>query len=120
MGLNLAAMYTKQNRGIASKDDEGYVSNPFLVRYKAPIFPYYSHNDATGDVLLDGEGQPVWNTASYLGNQGTNVAWTSRLDKKELTSNVIDGSLFGTFIIPYGFELTLRGNIHRDKTNFWE
>ena len=120
MGLNLAAMYTKQNRGIASKDDEGYVSNPFLVRYKAPIFPYYSHNDATGDVLLDGEGQPVWNTASYLGNQGTNVAWTSRLDKKELTSNVIDGSLSGTFIIPYGFELTLRGNIHRDKTNFWE
>ena len=48
-----------------------------------------------------------------------NVAWTTRLDKKESTSTVIDGSAFGTFIIPYGFELTVRGNIHRDKTNYW-
>ena len=119
MGVNLAAMYTKQNRGITSKDDEGYVNNPFLVQDKAPIFPYYAHDPETGEILKDGEGNYIWNTSAYLGNQGVNVAWTTRLDKKESTSAVIDGSLFGTFIIPYGFELTLRGNIHRDKTSYW-
>ncbi|MDE6638742.1 MAG: SusC/RagA family TonB-linked outer membrane protein [Muribaculaceae bacterium] len=119
MGVNLAAMYTKQNRGITSKDDEGYVNNPFLVQDKAPIFPYYAHDPETGEILRDGEGNYIWNSSSYLGNQGTNVAWTTRLDKKESTSAVIDGSAFATFIIPYGFELTVRGNIHRDKTNYW-
>lgn len=118
MGLNLAGMYTTNNVGITSKSDEGYVSNPFLVQDKAPIYPYYAHNE-DGSIMYDENGQPVWNTASYLGNQGVNVAWTMREDRKELTAAVIDASLYGTAVIPYGFELTVRGNIHRDKTNYW-
>ena len=120
MGLNLAGMYTKSNANITSKDAEGYVSNPFLVQDKAPVYPYYKHNEETGEVMYDEvTGQPIWNTSSYLGSDGVNVAWTNRLDKKETTAAVIDASLFGTVVIPYGFELTLRGNIHRDKTNMW-
>ena len=119
-GLNLSAQYTKQNRGITSEDEVGLVSNPFLVMDKAPIYPYYRHDQQTGEILSDeATGEPLWNTGSYLGSQGTNVAWTSRLDQKEATSNVIDASLYGTFFIPYGFELTVRGNIYRKKTGYW-
>ncbi|MDE5875191.1 MAG: SusC/RagA family TonB-linked outer membrane protein, partial [Muribaculaceae bacterium] len=119
-GLNLAGQYTKQNRGITTKDDEGYVNNPFLVMDKAPIYPYYRHDPETGEILFDeNTGEVLWNTGSYLGSQGANVAWTNRLDKKESTANVIDASLYATAIIPYGFELTVRGNIYRNKTNYW-
>lgn len=119
-GLNLAGQYTNQNRGITTKDDEGLVNNPFLVMDKAPIYPYYRHDPETGEILYDeNTGEVLWNTGSYLGSQGTNVAWTNRLDKKESTANVIDGSLYGTIFIPYGFEVTVRGNIYRNKTNYW-
>ncbi|MDE5975246.1 MAG: TonB-dependent receptor plug domain-containing protein, partial [Muribaculaceae bacterium] len=88
-GLNLAGQYTKQNRGISSKDDEGLVNNPFLVMDKAPIFPYYRHDPETGEILYDEDtGDVLWNTSPYLGSQGTNVAWTNRLDKRESTANV--------------------------------
>lgn len=30
---------------------------------------------------------------------------------------MLDGSIYGTAVIPYGFELTVRGSMHRDKTN---
>ncbi len=118
-GLNLSASYTENDLGITSKSNEGLVNNPFLVMDRAPIYPYYAHDPETGEILREDNGSPIWNTAQYLGSQGTNVAWSMRLDKKRLSSSVIDGSLYGTVIIPYGFELTIRGNIHRDKTSQW-
>ncbi len=119
MGLNIAAMHTSSDLGITSKNDEGLVSNPFLVMDMAPNIPYYQHDVETGEILYNEHGSPLWNDAQYLGNQGTNVAYSMRLDKKKLDSTVVDASLYGTAIIPYGFELTFRGNIHRDKSNSW-
>lgn len=115
-GLNLNANYSENQLGITSKGDIDYTTNPFLVMNRAPIFPYYSHDEATGAILRDEDNNPIWNTAGYLGNRGENVAWTMRLDKKNGQAVVADASLYGTVIIPYGFELTVRGNIHRDKT----
>ncbi|MDE6027530.1 MAG: SusC/RagA family TonB-linked outer membrane protein, partial [Muribaculaceae bacterium] len=119
MGLNLAAMHTSSDLGITSKENEGLTSNPFLVMDIAPNIPYYQHNSETGEILRDEQGAPLWNVSQYLGNQGTNVAYSMRLDKKKLDATVVDASIYGTAIIPYGFELTFRGNIHRDKTNSW-
>lgn len=119
MGVNIAAMQTNSDLGITSKSDEGLVSNPFAVMDIAPNIPYYQHDLETGAILYDELGSPLWNDAQYLGNQGTNVAYSMRLDKKKSDSTVVDASIYGTAVIPYGFELTVRGNIHRDKTNSW-
>lgn len=112
-GVNLAAT-AQESAYNASVSDLGLATNPFLTMFTAPIYPYYAHNLA-GNVILDDNGSPEWNTAAYLG--GTNVAAVMRLDKKNNSATVIDGSIYGTAVIPYGFELTVRGNIHRDKTN---
>ena len=115
-GLNLNATYSDNSYSITSKADEGYTTNPFLVMNIAPIFPYYLHDTTTGAILRNEDGSPIWNTNSYLGNRGDNVAWSMRLDKTNSSAVVVDASLFGTVYIPYGFELTVRGNMHRDKT----
>ncbi len=113
MGVNVYAAHQESEQGQADPDNLGLVSNPFNVINTAPVYPYYLH-DATGAVVYDpATGEPVWNTEQY--NKGSNVAWTMRLDKKNYASTTIDGSIYGTAIIPYGFELTLRGSMYRRK-----
>lgn len=114
LGVNLSAFNTEAQMNGAGAG-AGMVNNPFAAQFYAPIYSYYEH-DAEGNVVMDPvTGAPKWNHGSYL--QNDNVAESLRLDRKNNSSNVIDGSLYGTAIIPYGFELTVRGNIHRDKTN---
>lgn len=112
-GVNLAATQQEQ----AFQDiQSGSVNDIFTTMSMAPIYPYYRH-DAQGNIMYDENGQPIWNSAGYL--QGSNIGFTSRADKANNSATVIDGSIYGTAVIPYGFELTIRGNIHRDKTNRW-
>lgn len=109
-GINLSA--TQQEASDNATQDTDSSENPFRVMLMAPIYPYYAH-DALGNVIYE-DGEPVWNTASYLGNN--NVAVSLREDKSNNSATVIDGIIYGTAVIPYGFELTFRGQMHRDKT----
>lgn len=112
-GVNLAATAQESETGSGTEGSD-LTSNPFLTMFTAPIYPYYAHNVNTGEVIYGADGQPVWNTATYL--NGENVAWGMRLDKSNYSATVVDGTIYGTAVIPYGFELTVRGSIHRDKT----
>ena len=113
-GVNLAATGQESMTGTGTEGTT-LASNPFLTMFNAPIYPYYAHNSRTGAIIRDANGQPVWNTATYLG--GDNVAWNMREDKSNYSATVVDGTIYGTAIIPYGFELTVRGTMHRDKTH---
>ncbi len=118
MGLNLYAAHQESEQGQADADNLGLVSNPFLAMDKAPVYPYYMH-DATGAIIYDPEtGAPVWNNDVY--NKGNNVAQVMRLDQKRYAATTIDGSIYGTVIIPYGFELTLRGQMYRRKQTSYD
>ena len=110
-GINLAA--TQQEQDVLANTSGGAADNIFNTQSYAPIYPYYEH-DADGNIVLDEEGQPVWSMANYL--QGSNIGFTARADKSRSTATVVDGSIYGTAVIPYGFELTVRGTLHRDKT----
>ena len=112
-GVNLASTAQESMTGPSSGGTD-LATNPFLSMFMAPIYPYYAHNTNTGAVIYGEDGQPVWNTATYL--NGDNVAWVNRLDKANYSATVVDGTIYGTAVIPYGFELTVRGSIHRDKT----
>ncbi|MDE5958223.1 MAG: SusC/RagA family TonB-linked outer membrane protein, partial [Muribaculaceae bacterium] len=111
-GINLAA--TQQENDALASDSGSSSENIFNTQSMAPIYPYYEH-DAEGNIIYDSEGQPVWNQAGYL--KGANIGYAARADKAHSSATVIDGSIYGTAVIPYGFELTVRGSMHRDKTN---
>lgn len=117
VGMNFAATQQSSNMGQADSDNLDAVNNPFLTMFTAPIYPYYRHNE-DGSLILDEYGQPIWNTASY--NQGTNVAWEQRLNKSDYNKTSIDGSAYVTAVIPYGFELTFKGQMMRTKTTITE
>ena len=111
-GVNLFAANQKQNSNTNTND--GSTEDPFNVFNKAPIYPYYQHDAATGAILYDDKGQPLWNTAAYLKN--SNPGYTQRLDFQDMNALLVDGNVYGTAVLPYGFELTVRGSMHRDKT----
>ncbi len=113
-GLNLAATAQESQTGSTDSSDLGLANNPFLVQGYAPIYPYYAH-DALGNMVYDEHGQPIWNTATYLNSD--NVAWSQRLDKNNYSATVINADIFGTAILPYGFNLTIKGSMRRDKTH---
>lgn len=110
-GVNLSA--ATQESHAMNVEGEDDASNPFRSQMYAPIYPVHAHAE-DGSILME-NGQPVYNTAGYL--ESNNVAYLLRNDKAVSSSNVLDGSIYGTAIIPYGFELTVRGNMHRDKTD---
>lgn len=115
MGLNLAGTQSESNRSPVEADALGYTNNPFsTTMFKAPIYPYYSH-DEKGNLIYGEDGQPEWNVASY--NDADNIGWQMREDKRFVSNTQVDASLFGTAILPYGFELTVKGSMYRSKTN---
>ncbi|MDE6718104.1 MAG: SusC/RagA family TonB-linked outer membrane protein [Muribaculaceae bacterium] len=114
MGMNFALTQQNSEIGQDFANDPSSVANPFLTMFNAPIYPYYRH-DADGNIVYDENGQPMWNTASYL--EGTNIAWAMRLDKNDYNKTAIDANVYATAVIPYGFEFTVRGQMFRNKTN---
>ena len=112
MGLNLVGSYQDSQVSQADPEELGLVTNPFLVMYNAPILPYYVHNE-DGSLDLDSHGRPQWNTAGLA--RGNNIAWSMRLDDSSYQTLSVNGNLYGTAILPYGFELTVRGAMMRSK-----
>lgn len=109
-GVNIAASYQTSEDGQAN--ELGATTNPFLTDFYAPVVPYYAHNE-DGSIIRDAEGRPEWNTGGIL--KGDNVAWDMRLNRHDWTTININGSIYGTAILPYGFEATVRGNMMRIK-----
>ena len=110
-GVNLAA--TQQEQSVIDYE-AGSMTDIFSTMFTAPIYPYYKHDEA-GNIMYDEYGQPIWNIASYMSND--NIGYTTRANKSHSSATLFDGSIYGTAVIPYGFELTVRGTMHRDKTN---
>lgn len=111
MGVNLAAA-TQDSESLTAESTSD-VANPFLVQIMAPVYPVYAHNEDGS--IRRADGKKVYNTAGYLENN--NVAFILRNDKANSSSIVLDGSVYATAVLPYGFEATVRGNLHRDRTN---
>ncbi len=113
LGVNFAGTQSESNRSPVESDALNYTNNPFLTMFKAPIYPYYLH-DAEGNIIYE-NGKPVWNVESY--NNADNIGWQMREDQRKISNTQLDGSIYGTAIIPYGFELTVKGSMYRSKTN---
>ena len=121
-GANLFAGYQNSDQAQFSSSNLNSVKNPFNTVYYAPVYPYYLHN-ADGSIVYS-DGAPEWNIGgaegSYNATSGTiynsNQAYTLRNDYEGYKALTLDASVYGTAIIPYGFELTIRGNMYRDRS----
>ncbi len=109
-GVNLSGSLQTQNfRGTAYGS---YYANPFYsARMMAPVYPYY-HHDETGAIMMDANGDPVWNTTgSYLDNR--NIAYELREDYDRNYRTTLNSSVYATVTFLKDFQFTVRGSIDR-------
>jgi len=112
LGADLRGTATNSNQN--GEAGSASLENPFATMYYAPIFPYYLH-DKEGNIVYE-DGVPQWNLRGRGDNR--NVAFTLRHDKLDYHNINVDGNAYATAVIPYGFELTFRGQMSRTMTRF--
>ena len=111
-------------------DSEGSYKNAFgYCRNLAPIYPIHLHDFSTpnGDYVLDGQNKVYdsgdnqnYNGVDYQMNRtqypGRHYMWETELDMDQTYRNTLNSQAYATFVIPYGFELSFKGDLNLRNT----
>lgn len=112
-------------------DNENGYKNAFgYCRNIAPIYPIHLHDlsTPTGAFVLDENGKKVYdsgdtqivNGVEYRMNRpqyaGRHYLWETELDMDKTHRNTLNGQLFTTFVLPFGFDVTLKGDLNVRNT----
>ena len=122
-GVNLNGVYSKSNQAVDGVDNTSSFNNPFrTIRYMGPIYPVLSH-DATGAVILDGAGNPVYSQARGSGaSNGRNVVYETLNNQDRNKSLTINARGFAEFTFLKDFKFTTNfafDNTHLNNNVFW-
>ncbi len=121
-GLNLNA--THQNYNNTNGASDASYTNVFMyARTISPIYPVHLHDVTTGDYILNASGARQYDPGSYTNAEGTvvstrnqyidrHVIWENELNYDNTVRNTLNGMAYADFYLPYGFTLTLKGNLN--------
>lgn len=113
-GVNVAAAYSKGSVANVSSTDLNTTINPFQTMFYAPIRPIYEH-ETNGEIIYGPDGNKVYSSTGM--NTAGNLVQGTYLNKIQNTNLNVDASVYGTAILPYGFELTVRGGMYRGRVS---
>lgn len=113
-GINVAA--TTQLQNYNSNAYSSYYANPFYTaRNMAPVYSMYMHN-ADGSYALDEKGNKQYDLSSdYLSNR--HIIYELYNDKEERRRNTLGGQAFATVTLPYGVDVTVKGDLSHMTNN---
>lgn len=112
-GVNLGGTSQNSNQPQFSSSNLSSTSNPFAYQTTAPGLPYYEHDWETGKTLYDANGNPVWNTMNGYSTFTNNRGLMIRENDSDYEYLAVDANAFGQIILPYGFDITIRGSMNR-------
>jgi TonB-linked SusC/RagA family outer membrane protein len=117
-GLNLNGSHQVYNMFNGSPDNASNYSNPFyFARTMSPVYPVHLHDPATGDYLLDSDGNKQFDPGTgRMQNNNRNVIWESMLNKDKSYRNALDGTLYADVMVK-DFTLSLKGNMMNRNTS---
>lgn len=123
-GLNANGSFVKSNQ--ANVDGSSSYVNPFnFTRYMGPIYPVHAHDPATGDYLLDANGQHIYDlgnmSALGLANRpagasaGRHVIAETEYNDNSFRRNNLSARTYGEITFLKDFKFTT--NLSVDITN---
>lgn len=128
-GLQINASHQKSNNsaGDQTGDDSSSTTNPFyFYRVIAPIYPVHLHDINTGEYILDEDGNRQFDPGYYdvvdANGKVTEVTtrdqlaanhsiWEGLVNHDRKIRNTTNSTAYTDFILPYGFTVTLKGNL---------
>ena len=116
-GMTLAGSHQLTN---FHSDNEDSYKNAFgYCRNIAPIYPIHLHDMTTGDYMVDENGNLIYDIGDVNGRtqySGRHYLWETELDMDKTYRNVLNGQAYMTFVLPYGFDLTVKGDLNVRNT----
>ena len=116
-GMTLAGSHQLTN---FHSDNEDSYKNAFgYCRNIAPIYPIHLHDMTTGDYMVDENGNLIFDSGDINGRtqySGRHYLWETELDMDKTYRNVLNGQAYMTFVLPYGFDLTVKGDLNVRNT----
>ncbi len=118
-GLNISGSH--QLTRFHSDSESSYKNAFSYCRNIAPIYPVHLHELTfpNGDYVLDEQGNKVYDSGEeYTRPQypGRHYLWETELDIDKTYRNTLDGQGYVTFVLPYGFDLTLNADLNVRNT----
>ena len=117
-GTNISGTVIKSNSISGSSDNSSAYINPFsFARYIGPIYPVYLHDPATGNLVLDENGEKQYDMAQNGlnrgsgGSAGRHVLAEMMLNSYGYETNILDSKANAEIILPYGFKLSTNGGV---------
>ncbi|WP_157974561.1 SusC/RagA family TonB-linked outer membrane protein [Lewinella sp. IMCC34183] len=117
-GLNANLASSTSNQA-ADGGSTSFVNPFFATRYIAPIYPLYYHDPATGEFLLDDNGERQYNLGEdRVGStNGRNVIQETILNIDQDKRSVLGARAFVDLYFLQDFTLTLNGGLDRQNYN---
>lgn len=115
-GMNLSASYSEGSQANVSSSSLNSTINPFQTMFYSPVQPIYEHDAETGEILRNADGSKIFSASGLCGNG--NLLQATKLNRNDNNNLTVDGSIYGTAILPYGFEATVRGGMFRQRVKF--
>jgi TonB-linked SusC/RagA family outer membrane protein len=72
-GVNLNASYNTSSSA-NTDSNTGYANPIYFARSMGPIYPVYQHDRATGEFILDGDGNKLWDLGAAVTSGGVTYA----------------------------------------------
>lgn len=119
-GLNLNASHQNlQNSKGNGDDDTSYVNPVYYSRYMAPIYPVHLHDAATGQYVLDGLGDRMFDTGFYEDgyptrkqNSNRHCIYENILNSYRTVRNTMNGVISAEAYLPYGITAIVKGSLN--------
>lgn len=121
-GLNLNG--THQNYNNTNGNSDGSYTNAFMyARSISPIYPVHLHDVATGNYILDSDGNMQYDGGSYVKDDGNvvntrnqypdrHLIWENELDYDKTVRNTLNGMAYADIYLPYNITFTVKGNLN--------
>lgn len=114
-GLNLSGSH--QLTRFHSDSESSYKNAFSYCRNIAPIYPVYQHDLASpnGAYVLDEEGNRIYDSGEDNGRpqySGRHYLWEIELDTDKTYRNTLNGQGNVSFVLPYGFDITLNADLN--------
>ena len=113
IGLNAGVTVRNSANPQFDSDNLSSTSNPFSYQTTAPGLPYYEHDWKTGALKYDLEGKPIWNTMDGFSAFTSNRGYILRANSDKTSRIAFDANAYGTVLLPYGFDFTVRASMNR-------
>lgn len=114
VGLNLSGSHQISNNTNGSADSHNSYANPFFfARNIAPIYPVYLHDPATGEYVLDENGNKIYNSGEGRPQyNGRHIIWETELDMDRTFRNTMQSMAFLDIEFLKDFKFSIKGDMN--------